>query len=128
MRMDMPRVTEILRDAQALAEFSNLKPGEIEYFRNNYADFAPNKWWDQTVVDQTAVQKARNRFIDEQNKRSASNKKPLEEKQLTARLLELEAEASNVRTKQWQITQGYLRAWWGRRIKDDIQSFVILLD
>jgi hypothetical protein len=42
----MPRVTNNLRDAQTLAEFSNLKPDRVEYFRNNYADFAPQEWWD----------------------------------------------------------------------------------
>jgi hypothetical protein len=41
----MPKVTETLRDAQALAEFSNLESADVEYFRHNYADFVPDKWW-----------------------------------------------------------------------------------
>ena len=41
----MPRVTEMLRDAQALAEFSNLEPAHLDYFRNNYPEFLPSKWW-----------------------------------------------------------------------------------
>ena len=42
----MPRVTDKLRDAQALAEFSNLEPNRVEWFRNNYPEFAPESWWD----------------------------------------------------------------------------------
>lgn len=42
----MPRVTDNLRDAQILAEFSNLELDKVEYFRNNYRDFVPNSWWD----------------------------------------------------------------------------------
>jgi hypothetical protein len=42
----MPRVTNNLRDAQALAEFSNLEPNRVEWFRNNYPDFVPQAWWD----------------------------------------------------------------------------------
>src|SRR4029077_20653781 len=45
-RRAMPAVTEPLRNAQILAEFSNLEPSEIEYFRHNYPDFAPSRWWD----------------------------------------------------------------------------------
>jgi hypothetical protein len=44
--VNVPRVTENLRDAQALAEFSNLEPDKVEYFRNNYPDFVPQAWWD----------------------------------------------------------------------------------
>src|SRR5258707_9586561 len=43
---DMPRVTDNLRNAQILADFSNLEPAQVEYFRNNYPDFAPHLWWD----------------------------------------------------------------------------------
>jgi hypothetical protein len=42
----MPAATEELRNAQALAEFSNLGPEGVDYFRNNYPDFAPQAWWD----------------------------------------------------------------------------------
>ena len=42
----MPRVTDVFRDAQALALFSNLEEKNVEDFRNNYSDFAPQKWWD----------------------------------------------------------------------------------
>ncbi len=42
----MPRVTDNLRNAQILADFSNLEPAQVEYFRNNYPDFAPHLWWD----------------------------------------------------------------------------------
>jgi hypothetical protein len=42
----MPRVTDSLRDAQILAEFSILEPDKVEYFRNNYPDFVPSSWWD----------------------------------------------------------------------------------
>jgi hypothetical protein len=42
----MPQVTDNLRDAQILAEFSNLKPEGVDYFRNNYPDFVPPAWWD----------------------------------------------------------------------------------
>jgi hypothetical protein len=42
----MPAVTETLRNAQILAEFSNLEPDGVEYFRHNYPDFAPSRWWD----------------------------------------------------------------------------------
>jgi hypothetical protein len=42
----MPRVTNNLRDARILADFSNLKPEGAEYFRNNFPDFATPEWWD----------------------------------------------------------------------------------
>jgi hypothetical protein len=41
----MPQVTENFRDAQSLAEYSNLKPEEVEYFRSNFPDFVPPAWW-----------------------------------------------------------------------------------
>jgi hypothetical protein len=44
-KVDMPRVTDKLRDAQALAEFSNLEPAQVEYFRHNFPDFVPDAWW-----------------------------------------------------------------------------------
>jgi hypothetical protein len=43
--------TQELRNAQALAEFSNLSPGEVDYFRNNFPDFAPQPWWDYRATD-----------------------------------------------------------------------------
>ena len=46
----MPAVTEVLRDAQALALFSNLEPQDVESFRNNYPDFVPELWWDYEPV------------------------------------------------------------------------------
>jgi hypothetical protein len=42
----MPAATEELRNAQALAEFSNLEQEQIDYFRNNFPDFCPQAWWD----------------------------------------------------------------------------------
>lgn len=42
----MPKVTEVLRDAQALALFANLEPQHLDSFRNNYPDFVPKAWWD----------------------------------------------------------------------------------
>lgn len=42
----MPRVTNNLRNAQTLAEFSNLEPNRLDYFRNNYPNFVPQAWWD----------------------------------------------------------------------------------
>ena len=42
----MPRLTEKLRSALALAEFSNLEPADVDYFRHNYPDFVPQAWWD----------------------------------------------------------------------------------
>lgn len=42
----MPAGKEILWYAQILAEFSNLEPGGVEYFRRHYANFAPSRWWD----------------------------------------------------------------------------------
>jgi hypothetical protein len=40
------KVTEQFRDAQALATFANLKEAEVQGFRANYPDFAPESWWD----------------------------------------------------------------------------------
>ena len=42
----MPKITEVLRNAQTLAEFSNLDRGRVDYFRNNFPDFVPQAWWD----------------------------------------------------------------------------------
>jgi len=39
-------VTEILRDAQALALFSNLEPKDVDWFRMNYPELVPAAWWD----------------------------------------------------------------------------------
>jgi len=52
----MPAVTEKLRDAQALAEFSNLRTDRVEYFRNNYPEFVPQGWWDLGEVQWRAAQ------------------------------------------------------------------------
>jgi hypothetical protein len=49
----MPAVTEVLRDAQALASFSNLEPEGVEYFRRNYPDFVPQAWWDYEATNRT---------------------------------------------------------------------------
>jgi hypothetical protein len=46
----MPRVTDVITDARALALFSNLEEEDVEYFRNNYRDFAPQKWWDYRLT------------------------------------------------------------------------------
>ena len=48
LEFKVPKVTQDLKDAQALAMFSNLEPAEVDYFRNNYPDFVPQKWWDYT--------------------------------------------------------------------------------
>lgn len=37
---------ETLWHAEALAEFSNLEPQDVERFRAKYPDFVPQKWWD----------------------------------------------------------------------------------
>jgi len=43
----MPKITEKLRNAQILADFSNLQTSaQADYFRHNYEDFAPREWWD----------------------------------------------------------------------------------
>jgi hypothetical protein len=40
-------VDDLLIDARALAEFSNIdSPERFDYFRNNYPDFLPNEVWD----------------------------------------------------------------------------------
>lgn len=36
---------EQLKDAQALAQFANLKPQEFEYFQHNYPNFFPPAFW-----------------------------------------------------------------------------------
>jgi hypothetical protein len=48
------KVTDALRAADALADFANLDPANVDptdsksviYFKNNYPDFAPAEWWD----------------------------------------------------------------------------------
>jgi hypothetical protein len=46
----MPVPTGAFRDAQALALFSNLEENDVDSFRNNYPDFAPQKWWDYRLT------------------------------------------------------------------------------
>lgn len=46
----MPRVTDVFRDAQALALFANLEEKGVEQFRHNYLDFAPQRWWDYRLT------------------------------------------------------------------------------
>jgi predicted nucleic acid-binding Zn ribbon protein len=42
----MPKITENLRNAGILADFSNLEnSAQVDYFRHNYEDFAPQEWW-----------------------------------------------------------------------------------
>ena len=43
------KVTEAFRDAEALANFANLNPADsaaVDFFKENYLDFAPREWWD----------------------------------------------------------------------------------
>src|ERR1700722_5962010 len=42
----MPKIKEILIDARTLADFSNLEPAQVDYFRNNHPGFVPDAWWD----------------------------------------------------------------------------------
>lgn len=35
-----------ISDARTLAKFVSLAPRDVEYFRRNYPDFVPQKWWD----------------------------------------------------------------------------------
>jgi hypothetical protein len=51
-REEMPKVSEDLRDAQILADFSNLNAADVDYFRRNFPDFLPDKWWDYRNGDQ----------------------------------------------------------------------------
>jgi hypothetical protein len=37
--------SELLRNADVLAEFANLKPEDIEYFQQKRPDFVPPSWW-----------------------------------------------------------------------------------
>lgn len=53
------RATDTFRDAEALAEFANLDPTDanaVEYFRNNYPNFAPVEWWNYKYNEFTLVQ------------------------------------------------------------------------
>jgi hypothetical protein len=42
----MPNLKQILSDATAMAEFSNLGLGDVNRFRQKHPDFFPGKWWD----------------------------------------------------------------------------------
>jgi predicted nucleic acid-binding Zn ribbon protein len=99
----MPKMTENLRDAQILADFSNLESSQVEYFRNNFPHFAPQAWWDAE-----SVEPQRTRLV----KRSDGS---LSEEPLVSR-------------KQWQETQALVRAWWRQQVKDDIFSLTIMLN
>ena len=47
----MEKGNDILVDARALAEFSNLdSPERVQYFRNNYPNFLPPEIWDTPGV------------------------------------------------------------------------------
>jgi hypothetical protein len=46
----MPTVTDAFRGARTIAEFANLKAPDADYFRHNYPDFAPEKWWDYKLT------------------------------------------------------------------------------
>jgi len=40
-----------LRDAQTLAGFANLTAKEVDYFRTNYPEFVPQKWWNYSPTN-----------------------------------------------------------------------------
>jgi hypothetical protein len=105
-RVDMPRVSDNLRDAQALAEFSNLEPQGVEYFRNNYPEFVPQGWWDY------------------QSGQSVS--KPLSGiNQYGKKVMG----ADKTGEKQWQLTQSILQHSWKHQFKDEdgVYSLVALI-
>ena len=117
----MPKVTDDFRNAQILAEFCKLEPGQAEYFRNNYPDFAPPAWWDKKVpvLDRAT----------ERNLRKLIQEREWSKEELREKLRWIDAEAkSNRPENQWQITQAYLRDWWKSSVKDDVQFLVVLLN
>ncbi|HXA78738.1 MAG TPA: hypothetical protein VNV41_16505 [Candidatus Acidoferrales bacterium] len=84
------KVTEALRDAEGLAEFADLDPAGVAYFRNNYPDFAPSDWWDLPYrIDGTRML----RFDDV---RGLTDTKEIERKVVP----------------QWQHTQEQIRKAW----------------
>jgi hypothetical protein len=122
--ISMPRVTHILRDAQTLAYFSNLEPGEVEYFRNNYPDFAPSAWWDKKIgVDNEALEKQ----LREQDEREAE-RNSLADKQALQYLSKWLVASNPVQIGLWQVTQEHLRNWWRAPSKEDIPTLVTMLD
>jgi hypothetical protein len=126
----MPRNTEILRDAQALAEFSNLEPAQVEYFRNNYSDFAPQKWWDNQVILNDKLEVVKDVLaIDKQVlEKLLGEAGALEKEQLRKRLKSIKADLTKLaKVYQWQVTQAYLKNWWGSRFKDDINFLTTVL-
>jgi hypothetical protein len=104
--MGMPRVTDNLRDAQALAEFSNLESNRVEWFRNNYPDFVPQAWWDYQSGQSVSKPLS---GIDQYGKMVTGVDKSGE--------------------KQWQLTQDILQHSWKHQFKDEdgVYSLVALI-
>ncbi len=48
----MANLKQILSDALALADFSNLEPAGVDRFRRKYPAFAPDGWWDHRAGEQ----------------------------------------------------------------------------
>jgi predicted nucleic acid-binding Zn ribbon protein len=60
----MPKITENLRNAGILADFSNLETAaQVDNFRHNYEDFVPQEWWDYQSEE---------RFFDETDHKTTS--------------------------------------------------------
>jgi hypothetical protein len=113
----MPKMTENLRNAQILTDFSNLEPAQVEYFRNNYPDFVPKAWWDEESEPDTVTVLRDGKVMEVPPSRLVERNGTIEitEEPLPPR-------------KQWEKTQAQVRAWWKRRVKDDVFSLVIMLN
>lgn len=51
------KLKDLLREARTLAEFSNLSPADVDYFRHNYPDFVPD-WWGSAAFSLEEAEKS----------------------------------------------------------------------
>src|SRR5579864_9132028 len=93
----MPKISEALRDAQALAEFSNLLRNKVEYFRHNYPDFVPQAWWKYQPI-----------IRDHMTFEAGSSSDITPSGRVRRRL----------RWRQWQLNQQWLREAWENNFND----------
>ena len=92
------KVTEAFRDAEALADFANLDPTDsasVAYFKNNYPDFAPSKWWNY-IYRSDGMRGLRYEDVLKISKSDPNFKSKMESKILS----------------QWQHTQDFVQLVW----------------
>ena len=122
---DMPVVTQVFRDAQALAKFSNLEPNKVEDFRHNYADFAPQAWWDYKLTLQELLLRGN---VAQYNWLLTQPFWNPEQRTLFGQTITVFTPAELQKPfKVWQLNQSWLREAWNAHFEIELFDVLKLL-